>query len=190
MRALAVVALALATAVGTTAASPALAAEPVALAHEERVEAGPYELVLGFSEWPLTEARSFDLLVDPAGGIADKSATVEVLTPTGEQYFETELGRFPRQRESWGLDVVAFTGDGEGGRWSVLIDVDGPQGRGTGRAVLPLQPRQGPPDALNWSIAALPALLLVGAVAAGWWRLRGARRGHAWALGAEGSQGR
>jgi hypothetical protein len=164
-------------------ASPAAAAEPVAIVHQEQVVAGPYELVLGFSQWPLKEGRSFDLLVDPNGGIAGKSGAITVVAPNGEAVDSRPLSRFPRQRESWGLDVVSFVADGTGGRWSVTFEIDGPRGHGQGRlAALPMEPKPGPPDVLSWLIATIPALLLGATIAVGWFRIRPGRRAGSWSL--------
>ncbi|MGL5817828.1 MAG: hypothetical protein ACRCYR_09720 [Phycicoccus sp.] len=164
----------------------ALAAEPVEVVHREQVQAGPYRLDLGFSRWPMLEGRSFDLVIDPDGGIAGKSGSLTVRTPTGaalEEFEESSLVRHPRQRESWGLDVVAFTGDGGGGRWSIEVVVDGPQGRGDGRlAVLPLGPVPGPPQSFSWAVATVPTLVLATAAVLGWRRLRPGRDSRAWSL--------
>ncbi|MGL4178503.1 MAG: hypothetical protein ACRCSN_20795 [Dermatophilaceae bacterium] len=173
---------------GLSAAMPpaALAAEPVEIVHREQVQAGPYRLDLGFSHWPMLEGRSFDLVIDPDGGIAGKSGSLTVRTPTGaalEDFEEAPLVRHPRQRESWGLDVVAFTGDGAGGRWSIEFVVDGPSGRGEGRlAVLPLGPVPGPPQSFSWAVATVPTLVLATAAVLGWRRLRPGRDPQAWSI--------
>ncbi|MGL5865235.1 MAG: hypothetical protein ACRCYX_05080 [Dermatophilaceae bacterium] len=183
------VALSAATWLGglTVAAAPrAAAAEPVEIVHREQVQAGPYRLDLGFSRWPMLEGRSFDLVIDPDGGIAGTSGSLTVRTPTGaalEGFEKTPLVRHPRQRESWGLDVVAFTGDGAGGRWSIEFVIDGPRGRGEGRlAALPLGPIPGPPQSFSWAVATVPTLVLATAAVLGWRRLRPGRDSHAWSL--------
>jgi hypothetical protein len=172
---------------GSLAAAPAAqAAEPIKIVHREQVQAGPYRIDLGFSQWPMLEGRSFDLLIDPEGGIAGKSGTLTVLTPAGaplEFFADTPLARHPRQRQSWGLDVVEFKGDGLGGRWSLEFVVDGPKGRGVGRlAALPLGPLPGPPQSFSWALATIPTLLLVAGTVVGWRRLRPARDPAAWSL--------
>lgn len=155
--------------------------------HRETVDVGPYRLTLGFSRWPMQEGRSFDLLIDPAGGIAGKSGTITVLTPAGRAIEDSDgapLVRFPRQRTSWGLDVVSFEGDGAGGRWSIKFSMNGPQGPGQGRlAVLPMGPLPGPPRSLSWLLAAVPVLLLGLTLSVAWLRIRPGRVPGAWALG-------
>jgi hypothetical protein len=188
LRALAVAAVWLCGTAATT--SPAQAADPLQIVHREKVVAGPYELTVGFSRWPLKEGRSFDLTVDPAGGIAGKSGTISVITPSGKAaetqgyaYDEVSLSRHPRQRQSWGMDVVSFLGTGSGGRWSLEFAVDGPQGKGQGRlAALPFEPLPGPPQTLSWLMSTIPTLLIGLTIGLGWRRLRPSRRPGAWSL--------
>ena len=163
----------------------ARAAEPVPIVHRETMSAGPYELTVGFSKWPLAEGVSFDLLIDPADGIADKTGTFTILSPNGMafEYFEDEpLARHPRQRDSWGLDVVSFQDTGAGGPWTLDVSVDGPQGPGKARLVVPFEPLPGPPQAMSWLIATIPMVLIAAMILVAWIRLRPARQPDAWLL--------
>ncbi len=168
------------------AATPAaaIAAEPVEIVHEERVAAGPYDLTLGFSKWPLAEGVSFDLLIDPVGGIADKSGTLSMVTPSGEalDYDEVPLSRHPRQRESWGLDVVSFQDAGTGGRWTLELALDGAEGAGEARVVLPFEALPGPSQNLSWALAMVPTVLIWATLVIAWVRVRPGRRPDAWSL--------
>jgi hypothetical protein len=162
----------------------ALAAEPIKIVHEEQVSAGPYDLTLGFSRWPLAEGVSFDLVIDPKGGIADKSGTLSMITPSGQalDYEDVPLSRHPRQRDSWGLDVVSFQDTGDGGRWSIELTVDGAEGPGEARVVLPFDKLPGPSQNLSWVIAMVPTLLIWTTLAIAWIRVRPGRGPDAWAL--------
>ncbi len=176
--------VALAAIVGTPSA--ALAADPVPIVHEEQVAAGPYDLTLGFSKWPLAEGVSFDLIIDPKGGIADKSGTLSMITPSGRatEFDGVPLSRHPRQRESWGLDVVSFQDTGAGGRWTLELVVEGADGTGEARVVLPYDPLPGPSQNLSWVIAMVPTLLIWSTLVIAWVRVKPGRRPGAWALAA------
>jgi hypothetical protein len=50
-------------------ASPALAYQPVAIVHTEHVQAGPYNVTVGFSKWPIRAMQSLDFTFLPDGGI-------------------------------------------------------------------------------------------------------------------------
>ncbi len=167
-----------------TTPTAALAADPVEIVHEEQVSAGPYDLTVGFSRWPLAEGVSFDLIIDPSGGIADKSGTLSMITPSGQalDYAEAPLSRHPRERESWGLDVVSFQDTGSGGRWSLELAIDGEKGPGEARVVLPMEQLPGPSQNLSWVIAMVPTLLIWTTLVIAWVRVRPGRRPDAWSL--------
>jgi hypothetical protein len=172
-----IIQLALALIILGAAATPALAAEPIAIVHEEQVQAGPYSLTVGFSRWPLNADRSLDMLFTPAGGIAGLSGTLTLVSPSGLEE-QMPLARHPRQRSVWGLDVVALP---EAGPWSLVFTIDGPQGQGVGRlAPLTLGERPGPDIALSWAIGLLPLFGLVGLVVVAWLKVRPGRRADTW----------
>ncbi|MGL4338922.1 MAG: hypothetical protein ACRCSP_00650 [Rhodoglobus sp.] len=170
----------------TVAATPTVAhaADPVKIVHEEKVQAGPYELTLGFSRWPLAEGVSFDLIIDPAEGITGKSGTLSMITPSGRpsEYDSVPLARHPRQRESWGLDVVSFEDSGVGGRWSLQLMITGADGDANARVVLPFDPLPGPSQKLSWALATVPSLLIIIAIAIAWIRMRPGRQADSWSL--------
>lgn len=157
--------------------APALAQEGVTVVHEEVVAVGPYTVTVGFSRWPLHAERSLDIIFVPDGGIAGRSGSLTLVTPTGDE--ETlPLTRHPRMRSAWGLDVVALPDEGP---WGLVFTIDGAEGRGVGRlAPLTLGARPGPPAALSWAIGLLPALGMLALVAVAWWRVRPGRRADTW----------
>ncbi|MEK8173721.1 hypothetical protein NKH77_46760 [Streptomyces sp. M19] len=75
---------------------PAAAYAPVGIVHTERVQAGPYTITVGFSEWPLRAMRSLDFTFAPDDGIAHKSGTLTIDGPgIDEDDRKTELARHP-----------------------------------------------------------------------------------------------
>jgi hypothetical protein len=148
--------------------------------HHETIQAGPYEVLVGFSEWPIRAERSLDITFEPEGGIADKSATIEITDPYGEWYEVGALGRHPRQRELWGLDLIALPAPGD---WTIELTVSGPEGTGSGTLTgVPVGERPGPPPAPMWVIAALPLVFLLWLGVRGWLQVRPGRtpEAHAW----------
>lgn len=151
-------------------AAPASAFEPVNIVHTEQVRAGPYEVTVGFSEWPLRAMRSLDMTFIPEGGIADKSGTVELVSADGADGDTEPLARHPRKQEVWGLDVYALDSPGE---WNVRFAIDGPLGHGEG-SLPPLRAldQPGPPLSLSWSMSVIPLVMGVLFLAVCWRRLR------------------
>ena len=155
----------------TPATTLAHAPEP----HHETIQAGPYEVEVGFSEWPISAERSLDVTFAPEGGIEDKTAVIRITDPSGdwERGGVGPLGRHPRQRDLWGLDLIAFPTPGE---WTIKLTIDGPEGTGTGTlAAIPVGTRPGPPPAPMWGIAALPMVFLVWLGVRGWMKVRPGR---------------
>lgn len=159
--------------------APALAAEEIAIAHEETVTVGPYTMVVGFSEWPARVDRSMDIVFMPRGGIEDKRGRVVLIAPDGQEYQRwhrvpddehRQLVRHPRQRTVWGLDVIALPAEGD---WTFRFEIDGPLGHGVGELpAVRLAERPGPPLALSWLIGVLPLLGLVGLIHLAWRRVQ------------------
>lgn len=148
--------------------------------HHETIQAGPYDVVVGFSEWPIRAERSLDITFEPEGGIEGKSATIRITDPQGDWYEVGALGRHPRQRELWGLDLIALPTPGD---WSIELTVTGPEGSGTGvLSGIPVGERPGPPPAPMWLIAALPLFFLLWLGVRGWLRVRPGKTSaaHAW----------
>ena len=148
--------------------------------HHEQIQAGPYAVTVGFSEWPIRAERSLDITFEPEGGIADKTATIRVVDPAGDWYEVGPLGRHPRQRELWGLDLIALPA---AGNWSIELTVDGPLGSGSGTLTgIPVEARPGPPLAPMWLVAALPLLFLAWLGVRGWIHVRPGKsaEAHAW----------
>jgi hypothetical protein len=174
-------------AVATAAAAALLLLAPAAVLahasdpHHETIQAGPYEVLVGFSEWPIRAERSLDITFEPEGGIEGKTATIKITDPNGEwdRGGVGPLGRHPRQRELWGLDLIAFPTPGD---WTIELTIDGPEGTGTGTlSGIPVGERPGPPPAPMWAIAALPLFFLIWLGVRGWLTVRPGRTQEAYA---------
>ena len=158
-------------------AAPVRVAAHASDPHHETIQAGPYEVVVGFSEWPMRAERSLDITFEPVGGIEGKSAIVRIIDPEGDIYDGGTLGRHPRQRALWGLDLIALPA---AGNWSMELTVDGPQGSGKGiLSDIPVGERPGPPPAPMWLVAALPLVFLFWLGVRGWRQVRPGRTAEA-----------
>jgi hypothetical protein len=150
-------------------ASPALAFEPVNVVHTEKVQAGPYNLTVGFSTWPVKAMQSLDFTFAPEDGIADKKGTLTMLRGTRE-VDDAPLARHPRKREVWGLDIHAMPEQGE---WTFRFDIDGPAGPATGELKnLRVMEQPGPPMGLSWAISTIPLFGLIALIVIAWRRTR------------------
>lgn len=155
--------------------APAHAYEPVGVVHTEQVQAGPYRMTVGFSEWPLRAMQSLDFTFAPDSGISGKSGDLTIDAPGMEaDDAESELVRHPRKRDAWGLDVQAMP---DSGKADFTFAVTGPQGEGKGtlRDVAVLgQP--GPPLSVSWGVCALPVVGMLTYLTVGWRRNRPSER--------------
>jgi hypothetical protein len=159
--------------IGGTA--PAMAYAPVNIVHTERVEAGPYGVIVGFSVWPIRAMQSLDFTFLPDGGIVGKSGTLIISGP-GVQPDErsTPLVRHPRKPEAWGLDVQAFNAPGT---YSFEFVMNGPQGQGRGTlSGVTILNQPGPPLPLSWTIGLLPFIALVVFITVAWRRTKPGRQ--------------
>lgn len=150
---------------------------PVVEVHQETVDVGPYRMEVGFSDWPPRAERSLDIIFHVEEGIAGKSGTVMLTSPTGIEE-ELPLVRHPRQREDWGLDIIALPEEGE---WTLSFILDGPLGPGAGSMALTLGPRPGPPVLVGWLPVLATSAGILAAVAYAWRRIRPARLAETWA---------
>lgn len=149
--------------------APALAFEPVNVVHTEKVQAGPYELTIGFSTWPVKAMQSLDFTFVPESGIDGKKGTL-TLVHEGVEADDSPLARHPRKREVWGLDIFALP---EQGTWSMRFDVEGPEGTGTGALEnLQVMEQPGPPMGLSWAISTIPLFGLIALIVVAWRRTR------------------
>src|SRR4051794_32381211 len=113
------------------------------------------------------------LTFEPEGGIADKTATIRITDPHGDWYEVGPLGRHPRQRTLWGLDLISLP---EPGSWTIELTVNGMEGVGTGTlSGVMVGPRPGPPPTPMWLIAALPLVFLLWLGVRGWLAVRPGR---------------
>mgnify|MGYP000147274548 CR=1 FL=1 len=163
--------------IAAPAAALAHGGGPIVEVYQETVDVGPYRIEAGFTEWPLRAERSLDIVFHADEGIAGKQGTVTLVAPSGGTE-ETMLVRHPRQREDWGLDVIALP---EEGAWTFQFAVDGPLDPGAGTLAVPVGPRPGPPELVGWLPGLTVAAAMIGAVIFGWWRVRPARQPEAWA---------
>jgi hypothetical protein len=164
--------LALIIAIVALSPAAATAAQDFPAVHQERISAGPYDVTVGFSEWPIRAERSVDITFLPADGIAGKTATVTLISPTGDEWSE-RLGRHPRHRDLWGLDLIALP---EAGPWTIGVAIDGPAGPGSGQlAGVTLLERPGPPVAPFWLVGLLPLAFLFWITIRAWRAVRPSR---------------
>jgi hypothetical protein len=156
-------------------AGPAMAYAPVGIVHTEHVKAGPYDVTLGFSTWPIRAMQSLDFTFVPAGGIAGKSGSLLMDGPgVKDDEHVTPLVRHPRKLDSWGLDVKSLNAPGT---YSFGFAVDGPQGHGEGTLPgLTVLAQPGPPVALSWLVGSLPFVGLVVFFVIAWRRTRPGRQ--------------
>ncbi|MEV4047073.1 hypothetical protein [Streptomyces sp. NPDC049744] len=156
-------------------AASATAYAPVGTVHTEQVQAGPYQVTVGFSEWLLRAMQSLDFTFTPHGGITRKSGTLTIDGPgLDDEDRTTPLARHPCKLDVWGLDVQALP---KAGRWDFTFILDGHAGpgRGTLRDVAVLE-QPGPPLAVSWSIVAIPPVALLVYLGAGWRRNKPAHK--------------
>ncbi|GAA3753275.1 hypothetical protein [Streptomyces tremellae] len=168
-------AVAAALVLGAATATPAAAYAPVGVVHTQQVEAGPYTVTVGFSQWPLRAMQSLDFTFAADGGIAKKSGTLTMKGPgLDEDDRVTPLSRHPRKRDVWGLDVKALP---EPGRYDFTFDIDGRAGHGRGTLHdLTVLDQPGPPLALSWTVCAIPPAAMLAYLGVGWRRSRPARK--------------
>ncbi|MFE7439039.1 hypothetical protein ACFU7X_00990 [Streptomyces chartreusis] len=143
--------------------------------HTEHVQAGPYRITVGFSEWPLRAMQSLDFTFVPEGGIAGKSGSLSIDAPNmDEDQAKSMLVRHPRKRDVWGLDVRALPAPGKA---DFTFEVTGSKGTGKGtlRAVTVLE-QPGPPMALSWTVCALPVIGMLSYLVVGWRRNKPSER--------------
>jgi hypothetical protein len=162
-------------------------AQPPKIVYTENVKVGPYNVTVGFSRWPVQADKSRDFTFAAEGGIADKSGTITMILPTTSkataperEFFEVALplARYARDRNIWGMDVIALP---EEGQWKFKFEIDGPQGKGIGSldVVLLARPAFLPP-LVNWAIGLLP---LIGLISVAWRRAKTGKRAETWSWG-------
>jgi hypothetical protein len=168
------VSLGLLTGSGTVVTGPAYAYEPVGVVHTEKVTAGPYDLTIGFSVWPIRAMQSLDITFSPEGGITDKEGSLSLVGVGADPDLTgAPLARHPRKLEVWGLDVIALSAPGT---YSLDFTIDGEEGRGTGSLPkLTVLAQPGPPLGLSWAVCAVPFLALVALIGVSWGRVRPGR---------------
>ncbi len=183
MRRALVVAVLLMLVSAAPATASAMAAPPVDVVHSETLQLGTSTLTASFDYWPIQSSRSMDFLFEPADGIEGQTGVLRVIAPSGEVGIrgvglekrgdDIVLPRHPRDRDRWGLDVIALP---EEGMWRFEFTVDGPDGRQTGVLPLAVGPAPGPPMALSWTVAMLPWAIGVSLLVVFGWLRRARKR--------------
>jgi hypothetical protein len=153
-------------------ALPASAYQPVNIVHTERVQAGPYDITVGFSTWPVRAEQSLDFTFIPDGGIEGKTGTLATVNPkVGKPGRTQPLARHPRKRDVWGLDIEALQAPGD---WTFQFKLNGPAGPGAGELKnLQVLEQPGPPMGLSWAISTVPLFALIALAIVAWRRTRG-----------------
>jgi hypothetical protein len=148
--------------------APASAYEPVDIVHTEKVQAGPYNITVGFSRWPLKAMQSLDFTFAPDDGIAGKQGTLTM--SLGQFSMDDPLARHPRKREVWGLDIQSLSAPGA---WTLRFDINGAAGPGSGELKnLQVMEQPGPPMGLSWGISTVPLFGLIALIVVAWRRTR------------------
>jgi hypothetical protein len=111
----------------------------------------------------------------PDGGIAGKSGHLTIhRAGAGPQRRDSRLVRHPRERDAWGLDVLALE---HPGTYTFGFSIDGPQGHGEGDLTgVEVLSQPGPPLAVSWTVGSLPGVALIVLIAVAWRRTRPARQ--------------
>lgn len=165
--------------------SHSFAQPSIEIVHTEKLQAGPYQIEVGFSRWPIQAGRSLDIVFSVEGSIEDKTGTLTLVTANPQTLNRQKktnqpfaLERHPRMRESWGLDVFAFP---SAGQWTFDIAIDGAQGHGKGSlAVVLLEPPTFLPRPITWLIALLPLITLLVIIVIAWQRDKPQRQPDTW----------
>jgi hypothetical protein len=150
-------------------AAPTQSYAPVVIVHQEHLAVGPYELTVGFSEWPVRARQSLDFTFEPTGGIEQVTGTLVARSPAGEvENLRRPSGvdglpRHPRQPDVWGLDVFALD---EPGDWLFTFGLDGARGPAAAEMVLPVLEQPGPPLGMSWLVSTGPLIVIAGILAA------------------------
>jgi hypothetical protein len=162
-----------------------LAQSSIDIVHTEKLQAGPYQVTVGFSRWPVQAERSLDIVFSVEGGVEDKTGTLTLVTETSQRLSRQKqtnqpfpLERHPRMREAWGLDIFAFP---SAGQWEFKVAIEGLQGHGEGSlAVVLLEPPIFLPHPINWVIAFLPLIALFVIIIITWRRDQPNRQPDTW----------
>jgi hypothetical protein len=172
----------------TSGVSLAQATPKTEFKHQEEVQAGPYRVIVGFSEWPMQAERSLHVTFAPVGGIVGLKGSNTFIPPGGltaelKEYnpYDFPMARFTRDQTIWGNDDMALPTQGV---WTLEVNVEGPKGKGTGRIEkLEVGERPaGPPASLIYALGLLPILTILVLCVRSWIRVRPAVRPetHAW----------
>lgn len=150
-----------------TALAHGTAGEPK---HTETVKVGPYTLLLEFDTWPLRQARNFQVVVHPQGGMTGLKGEIDFIpTPgvKGQAYHDIRLQTYPGVEDGW---MIQIPGVLNAGRWHWDFEIDGPQGKAQERLTLRFDEAPPFPQWLGWLIGLTPLWGLI------WFAIRERRR--------------
>ncbi len=145
--------------------------------HREMVQVGPYQLEVGFSQFPLQAERSLDITFTPVGGIAGKSGTTKFSLVNSKDTIGQDLVRFTKNRSIWGYDLISIP---KKGTWNLEFTINGKQGKGVGNLKLEVLERPaGPSVALTQPLGLIPILAVLILATRAWLRVRPLRHTEA-----------
>lgn len=132
-------------------------------------EAGPYKMILDFADWPLRAKKSNRIIIQPAGGIADKTGTLKItFADPSVKPVVTPLETYPGLHDAWMYQTAGFPKQGQ---MTLTIDVNGPSGKGTFTTTdLSVGEPPGIPMWVGWLIGLFPIYGLA------WFGVREVRR--------------
>jgi hypothetical protein len=114
-----------------------------AVAHAEYLEAGPYKLLVEFSEWPPVAQKSLQIVVVPVDGIAGRDGIMTLATEGHDSKFP--LTTYPGVKDAWTVNLRGFPAEGA---WQIGIEMTGESGTGAG--IVPVQVAP-PPAFPQWA---------------------------------------
>jgi hypothetical protein len=145
--------------------------------HRETVQVGPYQLEVGFSQYPVQAERSLDITFTPIGGIQGLSGTSKFKLANSKISIDQDLVRFTKNRIIWGYDLISIP---QKGTWNLEFKINGRQGQGVGNLKLEVLERPaGPSVALTQPLGLIPILAIFVLATRAWWRVRPTRHAEA-----------
>ncbi len=145
--------------------------------HRETVQVGPYQLEVGFSQYPVRAERSLDITFTPVDGIQGLSGTTKFKLANSKISIDQDLVRFTKNRSIWGYDLISIP---KKGTWNLEFTINGKQGKGVGNLKLEVLERPaGPSVALTQPLGLIPILAVLILATRAWWRVRPTRHAEA-----------
>lgn len=140
-------------------------------AYTQSVQAGPYDVLVHYTQWPVRSLTNQRFVVEVEGGIAGKSGRWRWIPVSGvnaEGSGFRSLRTYPGIENAWVVDVAGMVDPGE---WRWIIEINGPSGRAVGRSdPYTVEEPPGFPIWLGWLLGLFPLYGLI------WFAVREARR--------------